>query len=460
MVRLFQVYYSKRTLVLLGVEVALVLASFLLATALCFGPGQLYSVLFSSNHGWYKLLAITVLAILCFYYFDLYDIHRALARRDEYYRLFAGLGTLSLVLAAFGFLFPTFMLGKQAYVAGLAILTFYLFFWRTVHTWLMGTPYLSERIYVLGTGPSASHVVNALRNRPGAGVQLVGWAAAAGDTPVTREALADSLIAARDTTTIDRVIVALSDRRNVMPLRELLNLRLSGVKIDNATEIEEQLTGRIEVEGLNPSWLIFSDGFRLRPAVMHTERFISLLVSLCALLVTLPLLPWVVLAIKLSSPGPVFYGQKRVGRNGQIFECYKFRTMHVNAEAATGPTWANNNDPRVTRVGRFLRRARIDEIPQLWNVLRGEMSFVGPRPERPEFVEWLSREIPYYNLRHLVPPGITGWAQVNYPYGASLEESKEKLCYDLYYVKNLSVLFDLLIIFRTMKIVLLGRGSR
>lgn len=460
MVRLFHVYYPKRTLVLLGVEIALVLASFLLATALCFGPGQLGSVLFLSQHGWYKLLAITALAILCFYYFDLYDLHRAIAHREEYYRLFAGLGTLSLLLAIVSSLVPAFMLGKQAYIAGLTIVTFYLFFWRTVHTWLMGTPYLSERIYVLGTGSSANHVVDALRNRPGAGVQLVGWAGAAGDTPITREALADRLAAVRDTTTLDRVIVALSDRRNVMPLQELLNLRLSGVQIDNATELEEQLTGRIEVDGLNPSWLIFSDGFRLRPAVMHTERFISVLVSLCGLLATLPLLPWIVFAIKMSSSGPIFYRQKRVGRNGHIFECLKFRTMHMNAEAATGPTWANNNDPRVTRVGRFLRRARIDEIPQLWNVLRGEMSFVGPRPERPEFVEWLSREIPYYNLRHLVPPGITGWAQVNYPYGASLEESKEKLRYDLYYVKNLSVLFDLLIIFRTLKIVLLGRGSR
>lgn len=460
MVRLFQVYYSKRTLVLLGIEIVLVLASFLLATALCFGPERLYPVLFSSDSGWYKLLTITGLTILCFYYFDLYDLHRVTAPREEYFRLLAGLGTLSIVLATFGFFFPAFLLGRYAYVAGLAILTFYLLFWRTLHVWLMDTPYLSERVYVLGTGPSASHLVDALRHRRGAGVQLVGWVGADGDKPITRQTLAASLAALRRTTTLDRVIVALSDRRNLMPLPELLDLRLNGVQIDNAAKLVEQLTGRIEVDGLNPSWLIFSDGFRLTPALIYSERFISLFVSLCALLVLSPFLPWIALAIKVSSPGPVFYRQKRVGQNGQVFECYKFRTMHTNAEAATGPTWANDNDPRVTRLGRFLRRARIDEIPQLWNVLRGDMSVVGPRPERPEFVEWLSREIPYYNLRHLVPPGITGWAQVNYPYGASLQESKEKLCYDLYYVKNLSVFFDLLIIFRTLKIVLLGRGSR
>lgn len=460
MVRLFQVYYSTRTLVLIGVEILVVLASFVLAIAVCFGPGRLYSVLFLSGNGWYKLLAITGLAILCLYYFDLYDLQRVTAPREEYYRLFAGLGTFSLALATFGFFFPALLLGKQAYVAGLAILTFYLLFWRALHVWLLGTPYLSERVYVLGTGPSASYLVNALQNRREAGMQLVGWAGTDADKPLTRQALADTLTALRNNTSLDRVIVALSDRRNLMPLPELLELRLNGVRIETATQLVEELTGRIQVDGLNPSWLIFSDGFRLKPLLMHTERFISIFVSLCALLATIPFYPLIVLAIKMSSPGPAFYRQKRVGKNGRVFECLKFRTMRLNAEAATGPTWAGNNDPRVTRVGRFLRRSRIDEIPQLWNVLRGEMSFVGPRPERPEFVEWLNREIPYYNLRHVVPPGITGWAQVNYPYGASLEESKEKLCYDLYYVKNLSVLFDLLIIFRTLKIVLLGRGSR
>jgi exopolysaccharide biosynthesis polyprenyl glycosylphosphotransferase len=190
------------------------------------------------------------------------------------------------------------------------------------------------------------------------------------------------------------------------------------------------------------------------------RRFISTVVSLAGLLLVLPLLPLMALAVKLTSPGPVLYRQKRVGRYGVLFDCYKFRTMRADAEAEAGPTWAGDDDPRTTPVGRVLRLTRLDEIPQLWNVLRGDMGFVGPRPERPEFVEWLSREIPYYHLRHIIRPGLTGWAQVRYQYGASLEESKEKLRYDLYYIKNISLSLDLLIVLHTIKIVLLGRGSR
>lgn len=459
MVRLFHVYYPTRTLILLGAEVLLIFGSFLLATLICFGAGQFYAVLLFDS-GFYKILTITGLAVLCFHFFDLYDLHRTVVPGEAYFRLLAGLGTLSLLLAVFGLVFPGFMLGRQVYVAGLALLTFYLISWRAMYTWLVGQRYLKERIYVLGAGPRASRLVDTLRKRSGMGMDVVGWAGAVGNGTLTREALAGTLANLKASGAIDRVVVALSDRRNMMPVRELLDLRLSGVRVDDAAALQEKLSGRIEVDDLNPSWLIFSDGFRLKPGLLMTERTLSLAVSLCALLVTLPLIPFIALAIKLSSPGPVFYRQGRVGYNGTQFDCYKFRTMRADAEADTGPTWANDNDPRITRVGHFLRRSRLDEIPQLWNVLRGDMSFVGPRPERPEFVQWLSREIPYYNLRHLVLPGITGWAQINYPYGASLEESKEKLCYDLYYVKNMSVAFDLLIMFQTLKTLFLGRGSR
>lgn len=459
MVRLFHVYCPTRTLVLLGCETFIVLGSLLLATLLCFGTSQFYVVL-SSGSGLYKILAITVLAILCLYYFDLYNFHRAQVPGETLFRLFAGLGTLSILLAAFVFVFPGLMVGRQVYVAGLTIVTVYLVSWRAVYTWLIGKRYLSERVYVLGTGPRASRLVEMLRTRSDLGMEVVGWAGAMGNGSLTRETLAESLEGVRRSGTVDRIIVALSDRRNLMPVRELLDLRMGGVRVDDATGLQERLGGRIEVDELKPSGLIFSDGFRLKTGVLATERILSVLVSLCSLLLTLPLIPCIALAVKVSSPGPVFYRQKRVGRNGEIFDCYKFRTMRADAEADSGPTWAGDNDPRITRVGHYLRKMRLDEIPQLWNVLRGDMAFVGPRPERPEFVAWLSREIPFYNLRHLVLPGITGWAQVNYPYGASLEESKEKLCYDLYYVKNMSVGFDLLIMFHTVKIAFLGRGSR
>jgi exopolysaccharide biosynthesis polyprenyl glycosylphosphotransferase len=205
--------------------------------------------------------------------------------------------------------------------------------------------------------------------------------------------------------------------------------------------------------------LIFADGFRLNRPFLFLRRILSTMAAAIFLLLVLPMLPLVILAIKLTSPGPIFYSQKRVGCRARIFHCYKFRTMRPDAEADTGPTWACDDDPRVTRIGRFLRATRIDEIPQLWNVLRGDMSFVGPRPERPEFVEFLTREIPFYPLRHAIPPGITGWAQVRYKYGNSVADAREKLCYDLYYIKNLSLGFDLTILLRTVKTILRGHGT-
>lgn len=275
----------------------------------------------------------------------------------------------------------------------------------------------------------------------------------------TRENVAGHLIEV-SRSRLHRVVVAMHDRRGTMPVRELLQLRLQGVKIEEATSWLEKMTGRIEVEQLLPSWLVFSEGFRFSPGFIVLRRAMSLGLSFLLLLVIAPILPFVMLAIQLDSKGPVFYRQKRVGRGGVVFYCYKFRTMREDAEADTGPTWAGDEDPRITRVGRFLRASRLDEIPQLWNVLRGDMAFVGPRPERPEFVEWLTQEIPYYPVRHVARPGITGWAQVQYKYGNTVDDAKEKLQYDLYYIKNASIGLDLVIVFQTIKTVLLGRGAK
>jgi sugar transferase (PEP-CTERM system associated) len=299
-----------------------------------------------------------------------------------------------------------------------------------------------------------------MRTQPELGMEVVGWAGAMGNGPMTREALGASLMDQIRKHEVERIIVALENRRGTMPVRELLELRLSGVKIEDATAIMEKLSGKIEVDELYPSWLIFSEGFRLSPTFILVRRLLSLVLSFICLVVVSPLLPLISLLIKLTSPGPVLYRQKRVGRNGSVFTCYKFRTMRADAEADIGPTWAGDDDPRVTRVGRWLRLTRLDEVPQLWNVLRGDMGFVGPRPERPEFVAWLNREIPYYHLRHIIRPGITGWAQIRYQYGASLEQSKEKLKYDLYYIKRLSLSLDLMIVLESLKIILLGRGAR
>jgi sugar transferase (PEP-CTERM system associated) len=259
---------------------------------------------------------------------------------------------------------------------------------------------------------------------------------------------------------VHRVIVAMPDRRGTLAVEELLDLRLEGVKVEEATSWLEKISGRIEVEQLYPSWLIFADGFHSSSLFRMVRRGLNFSVALVGTVISLPLLPFIVLAVKLDSLGPVLYRQKRVGLGGVIFNCYKFRTMRRDAEADTGATWAADDDPRITRVGKFLRSSRLDEIPQLWCVLKGDMHFVGPRPERPEFVQRLNKEIPYYGVRHTVRPGITGWAQVQYKYGNTVEDAREKLQYDLFYLKNASIGLDILILFQTVKIVLLGRGAQ
>lgn len=413
------------------------------------------------------------------------------------------------------------MLGNNTFVFGLFILTLALFAWRGLYDLLIRLPYLRERVYVLGSGDRAERLVHTLRTRSELGIEVVDppslprssvqsefgipnsefatmappslpgvvptpfrtridpevpgvGAALAGIKPgstsvVALETLAlpaigDApwayLIDHLTKSKVSRVIVALSDRRGTMPVRELLELRMRGIEVEDATALVEKISGKIEVEGLYPSALIFSEGFARHTIFLLARRLVSTLISLLALVVLLPVFPLIAIAIRLTSEGPIFFRQRRVGRNGTIFTCYKFRTMRVAAENESGPKWAVNDDPRITSVGRWLRRTRLDETPQLWNVLRGDMGFVGPRPERPEFVEWLSREISYYHLRHVIRPGITGWAQVRYQYGASVEESREKLKYDLYYIKHMSLRLDLLILLYSLKVIMLGRGSR
>jgi sugar transferase (PEP-CTERM system associated) len=256
------------------------------------------------------------------------------------------------------------------------------------------------------------------------------------------------------------IIVALDQKRGILPYNELLNCKLSGLSIIDGESFYERITGKILVDKISPSWLIFSDGFVKSRAARITKRFVGLVMSSILLIIFFPLMLLIAIAIKLDSRGPVIFSQERVGENEKLFVLYKFRSMKSNAEEETGPVWASNEDPRVTRVGKIIRKLRLDEMPQLWNVFKGDISFAGPRPERPFFVEKLKKIVPYYKERFTVKPGITGWAQTKYGYGASVEDALEKLKYDLYYIKNMSWVMDLIIIFHTIKIVLLGRGSR
>jgi exopolysaccharide biosynthesis polyprenyl glycosylphosphotransferase len=258
---------------------------------------------------------------------------------------------------------------------------------------------------------------------------------------------------------VHRIVVAMESRRGELPVQELLTLRFQGITVEEDGTLRERLYGKIQLDGLRPSNFLYSEGFRIRASQQFTRQVVSIAAAATGLLIFLPFFPLVALAVKLSSKGPLFFRQARVGMGGNVFYVIKFRTMFTDAEAG-GAKWATKNDPRVTRVGMFLRKTRIDEIPQLWNVLRGDMGFVGPRPERPEFVNWLKEELPFYYLRTLIRPGLTGWAQVRYGYGATLAETKEKLEYDLYYIKHMTLGLDLLIMFETIKTILRRRGAQ
>jgi sugar transferase (PEP-CTERM system associated) len=434
-----------------------VVSSLLLGTLLRYREDSF--LVLNYEYGYPKILAITLLALLLSHWFDLYDLAHFATKGELYFRLLLVPGLLALGFGVIGALFPGIMLGHSSTLLGLILLTVASLAWRSTYSWLAQQPYLRDRVYVLGAGERAEKLVRGLRTRPDLGVDVIGWTGEIGGIP-NREAMAWHLEAVAVDRNIDYVIVAMQDSRDAMPVSQLLHLRLQrAVRIEEATSWLERISGKIELDNLRPSWIIFANGFSSSEVSKLGRRFLNFAVGLISLVIAAPFVPLIILLIKLDSAGPVLYRQQRVGRKG-IFLCYKFRTMRPNAEADTGPTWADDDDPRITRVGKFLRITRLDEIPQLWCVLKGDMAFVGPRPERPEFVEWLNREIPYYSLRHLVRPGITGWAQIRYKYGNTLADAKEKLQYDLFYIKNASIGLDVLIMFQTIKILLLRRGGQ
>jgi sugar transferase (PEP-CTERM system associated) len=457
MIRLFNVYYPARALILLACEALLVGGSFFLATYYLLGPDTYIALVY--ENGILKIAGITILTLLLSYYFDLYEPQRISERWEIYFRLLLVLSVLSFSLAGVLYFFPEADIGQYVLVTGASILVIALVIWRWLYEWIMNLAVFRERVYVLGSGERARAVMEILRSRRDAGMDVVpGEGQAKTEAQLDRFA-ADLRAFSGRKAGIERVIVAMEDRRGSMPVRELLALRLRGVVIEEAGALVERLSGRLPLDGLNPSTLIFTEGFNVKASLQIARRMASILISSIVFAICLPFIPFIALAVRLSSPGPIFFRQTRIGRRGRTFTIYKFRTMRQGAEA-NGAVWAAKDDPRVTGLGRLMRKTRLDEIPQLLNVIRGDMAFVGPRPERPEFVQWLSSEIPYYDLRHMIRPGITGWAQVRYRYGASLEETKQKLEYDLYYVKHLSLGLDLLIMFETIKTILLRRGAQ
>jgi sugar transferase (PEP-CTERM system associated) len=447
---------SIRGLTVFSFELVLIAGSMMLAA-------ELHGSLNALDATPWKIALVTALCQLCFYYNDLYDLTVVSSSRELVIRLLQAAGAAAIVLAAACFVVPSLILDPGTFVTALGVFVIAVLTWRLAFNYLAQDPHLEERVLIIGTGYTARMLAQQIGRQQDFAYRLVGFVDE-GETEVVRHH--DVLGNATDIRRIvaeqhvDRIIVGLSDRRGRLPIEELLSAKLSGVRVEDATTTYERLTGKILIDDLKPSWLIFSDGFRASRITRFVKRMLDLALSLIGFMLASPLMALTALAIRLDSPGPVLYRQERVGENGRLFTVVKFRSMRTDAEQAGGPMWARDKDDRITRVGRFIRLTRLDELPQLWNVVRGDMSFVGPRPERAFFVEQLAREIPFYLQRHAVKPGLTGWAQVKYQYGSSIEDAMEKLRYDLYYIKHMSIFFDLTIVLDTVKVILFGKGAK
>jgi sugar transferase (PEP-CTERM system associated) len=455
-----------RTVVLLTGETGLLALAVALGTYLRLQDGAW--TLEADFAGLLRVLLIVVVCQACLHLVNLYDLRTIVDTRDLIVRLLQALGATSLILAVIYFWLPASVIGRGVFLYAVVLIISLILTWRLVFSWLTAHAAPRERLLLVGTNPASVELARELaERRQELGVDIVGFVdpdPSSGGAPGLHPGIVgtiDDIPSLVQRLHVDRVVVGLSEARGRLPMGRLLDIRLqNGVAFDHLASVYEEYTGKIAVENLRPSWFIFSEGFRKTRASMAVKRAFDLVLSLAGLVVGLPVMLVVALLVRVTSRGPVFYHQERVGLNGRTFSVHKFRSMRIDAEAVSGPVWSAKHDERVTPIGRFLRRARLDELPQLWNVLGGEMSFVGPRPERPVFVDELTAKIPFYGQRHVLKPGLTGWAQVRYTYGASVENAIEKLQYDLYYIKNLSLALDLVIVLETVKTVLLRRGAQ
>ena len=418
----------------------------------------------------FRVLLIVLVCQVCLHYSDLYDLRTIDGKGELARRVVRAIGATSLILGVGYWLFPLLVVERGVFLLTAALALVLVMAWRSAFDMITARLAPRERLLLVGTSPGAIVLARELHERRfELGVNIVGFVdpdPTRVGAPVINPGVVgtiDDIPGLTSRMNVDRVVVSLSDQRGKLPMEQLLDVRLrSGVLFDHLASVYEEYTGKIALENLRPSWLVFSTGFRKTRVLMWTKRAFDLVAAVVGLILAAPLMLLSAVMLKLESPrDPILYHQERVGLNGQTFTIHKFRSMRSDAEAASGPVWsAGDSDPRITAVGRFMRKTRLDEIPQLWNVLRGDMSLIGPRPERPAFVEQLTHQIPFYGQRHVVKPGVTGWAQVRYSYGASVEDAIEKMQYDLYYVKHMSLMFDLMIALETIKTVVLRRGAK
>ncbi len=411
-----------------------------------------------------KLFIFSLVLAFSSFMVELYDKEKNTEKKEVLLRIVTALGISFVALTSFYYMMPAMAVGRGILALSLGIFGLLQFVAHIGHFKSTHIPRFARRVLILGTGPLADQIGKLIGSTMSRNHVVAGYVNCANEI----ECVPGSMIigAGPDLLEIARrekahkIIVSLSERRGAFPFRDVLNCKLGGIEVVDAPSFYEQATGKILIENVTPSWLIFSQGFKITAVRMFYKRLFDIVFSLMALIAASPLMLILAVIVKSDSKGPVFYRQQRVGQHENLFNVYKFRTMRDGAENGTGAVWARKNDSRVTRVGGFFRKYRFDEIPQFYNVLKGEMSIVGPRPERLAFVNKLKEQIPYYSERHFVKPGITGWAQINYQYGASVEDSVEKLRYDLFYIKNLGLYLDMKIINDTLKVVLFGRGGR
>lgn len=451
---------------LVAADCFLIVIGFLLATIIRFGAerGALFYYL-SSRETLYRFVIATVICEISLYFHDLYDFRLIASTTALFVHLLQAFGFACLALAICYYIAPDIGFGRGIAIFSAPIVVSLTLGWRLVLLNHNEPLTAMERVLVMGTAPTGISLVRDIIHRPELNLKVVGFLDEKGEN-IGKSLVNPGIIGATadvesimQKEKIDCLVVSLLERRGQMPIRQLLHLKFAGVRVEDAHSLCERLTGRINLDHLSPSWLIFSDGFRKSTLLIWFKRTFDIVVSAVALIACSPLFALVAALIWFESGWPILFRQERMGLNGRTFQIIKFRSMYRNAEE-NGPQWAAPADNRITKVGKWIRRTRIDELPQFLNVLRGEMSLIGPRPERPEFISLLEDQIAFYGLRHFVRPGITGWAQVKYQYGGSIEESKTKLEYDLFYIKHLSAMLDLAILFETAKVMITGRGAK
>lgn len=461
---IFNRYLSIKTILIWATETVFTFLTIFLTTGIRFDFDR--PAMIDYDPSLIKSFVLTATYIITFYYFDLYSAELYRPKRQMVLRLVQATSVATILLFSIFYLAPSLKTWRANMLAASFLLPLLIVAWRTAFLKFSNLELPMHRVVIVGSGELAKKIGSIIYQQNVPGFKLVGFI---DDDPskIGQSIVNPGVIGGYgdirrvvSSEKIDKIIIALNDRRAKLPMSALLDCKLAGVVIEEGETFNERLSGKIPLDHLKPSWMVFSDGFRSLRSRKTVKRVIDVVSSLICLIISLPLFLITMALIKLDSKGPVIFKQVRVGEDGKEFNIYKFRSMRTGAESASGPVWATKKDDRVTRAGRIIRKTRVDELPQLINVLKGDMSFVGPRPERPFFVDKLKEVIPYYEIRNVVKPGITGWAQIKYPYGATIDDALEKLQYDIYYIKNLSPMFDIMIFFWTIKVVLTGKGAR